>query len=204
MLQIAGYDYDEERKMNVPSEEPKRSVFKDFNIFGNELKTKISLEDKKDKIKAEVFRKFPEIYARFGSRISGINGNIIELDEGKGKILGNVPYFHQSDNETNDGTGDDRVNGDVMCQLTSLAMVLESKGIRAKDPSAQLEDELYKMAKEECRGGKKLWDTVRETYEKVIPRINSSESIVGNGDEYDSSKGYWERDLKFRIIPSRT
>lgn len=65
-----------------------------------------------------------------------------------------MPYFHRSDNETKDGTGDDRVNGNVMCQLTSLAMVLASKGIRAKNPSAQLEDELYKMAKEEGRGGK--------------------------------------------------
>lgn len=203
MLQVAGYDYDEENKMNVPSEDPRRNVFRDFNIFGNELKTKISPEDKKDKIKAEVFRKFPELYARFGKRISGINGNIIELDEGKGKVLGNVPYFHQSDNETEDGTGDDRVNGNVMCQLTSLAMVLASKGIRAKDPSVQLEDELYKMAKEEGRGGKKLWDTVRETYEKVIPKINSSESIVGNGYEYDSSKGYWERDLKFNQITTQ-
>ena len=197
MLQVAGYDYDEENKMNVPSEDPGRNVFRDFNIFGNELKTKISPEDKKDKIKAEVFRKFPELYARFGKRISGINGNIIELDEGKGKVLGNVPYFHQSDNETKDGTGDDRVNGNVMCQLTSLAMVLASKEIRAKDPSAQLEDELYKMAKEEGRGGKKLWDTVRETYEKVIPRINSSESIVGNGYEYDSEDGFLLEDEDF-------
>lgn len=203
MLQIAGYDYDEAKKMNVPSGDSKRSVFRNFNIYGNELRTKISPEDKKDKIKAEVFRKFPEIYARFGSRISGINGNIIELDDGKGKVLGNVPYFHQSDNETNDGTGDGRVNGNVMCQLTSLAMVLASKGIRTKDPSVQLEDELYKMAKEEGRGGKKLWDTVRETYEKVIPKINSSESIIGNGDEYDSSKGYWERDLKFNQITTQ-
>ncbi len=203
MLQVAGYDYDGAKKMNVPSEDPRRNVFRDFNIYGNELKTRISPEDKKDKIKADVFRKFPEIYARFGRRISGINGNIIELDEGKGKVLGNVPYFHQSDNETEDGTEDDRVNGNVMCQLTSLAMVLASKGIRAKDPSVQLEDELYKIAKEEGRGGKKLWDTVRETYEKVIPKINSSESIVGNGYEYDSSKGYWERDLKFNQITTQ-
>lgn len=194
MLQIAGYDYDEAKKMNVPSGDSKRSVFRNFNIYGNELRTKISPEDKKDKIKAEVFRKFPEIYARFGSRISGINGNIIELDDGKGKVLGNVPYFHQSDNETNDGTGDDRVNGNVMCQLTSLAMVLASKGIRTKDPSVQLEDELYKMAKEEGRGGKKLWDTVRETYKKIIPRVSK---------KLEPDKGFVDSDLKLVNIKTQ-
>lgn len=183
MLQVAGYDYDEENKMNVPSEDPRRNVFRDFNIFGNELKTKISPEDKKDKIKAEVFRKFPELYARFGKRISGINGNIIELDEGKGKVLGNVPYFHQSDNETKDGTGDDRVNGNVMCQLTSLAMVLASKGIRAKDPSVQLEDELYKMAKEVDYGYKKkkhIWDNVPEMYNEILEKNFYSSNLESN------------------------
>ena len=73
------------------------------------------------------------------------------MDNGTGKVLGNVPYFHQCDNETVDGpkSDDNRVYGDVMCQLTSLAMVLASKGIKPKDSSKQVEDLLYKIAKAE-------------------------------------------------------
>lgn len=94
-----------------------------------------------------------------------------------------MPYFHQSDNETKDGTGDDRVNGNVMCQLTSLAMVLASKGIRAKDPSAQLEDELYKMAKEVDYGYKKkkhIWDNVPEMYNEILEKNFYSSNLESN------------------------
>lgn len=45
-----------------------------------ELKSEIAPDHRNDKVKCEVFEKYPEIYARFGDRISGIKGNIIELD----------------------------------------------------------------------------------------------------------------------------
>ena len=137
-----------------------------------ELKSEIAPDHRNDKVKCEVFEKYPEIYARFGDRISGIKGNIIELDNGTGKVLGNVPYFHQCDNETVDGpkSDDNRVYGDVMCQLTSLAMVLASKGIKPKDSSKQVEDLLYKIAKAEDFGYgklKTLWDDPQTFYTKI-------------------------------------
>ena len=106
-----------------------------------ELKSEIAPDHRNDKVKCEVFEKYPEIYARFGDRISGIKGNIIELDNGTGKVLGNVPYFHQCDNDTVDGD----LTGDDMCQLTSLAMLLASKGVKSKNKNKQLEDLLYEL-----------------------------------------------------------
>lgn len=53
-----------------------------------------------------------------------------------------------------------------MCQLTSLAMVLASKGIKPTDPTKQLEDELYEIAKKEGRGGEKLWTPVKSYIRK--------------------------------------
>ena len=194
MLQVAGYDYDSTAGMNIPITDKKRRTFTDFNIYGNELKIDITPEHKGDKIKEEAFNKFPEIYAVFGSRISGINGTIIELDDGTGKVLGNVPYFHQRDNTTDEGTGKNRVYGEVMCQLTSLAMVLASKGIKPTDPTKQLEDELYEIAKKEGYGygeKKALWDNPIEMYKKVIPKVS---------DTFDSAKGSFYQDKKLEKI----
>ena len=194
MLQVAGYDYDSTAGMNIPTKDKKRRTFTDFNIYGNELKIDITPEHKGDKIKEEAFNKFPEIYAVFGSRISGINGTIIELDDGTGKVLGNVPYFHQRDNRTDEGTGKNRVYGDVMCQLTSLAMVLASKGVKPTDPTKQLEDELYEIAKKEGYGygqKKALWDNPIEMYKKVIPRVSGT---------FDSGKGSFYQDKKLEKI----
>lgn len=182
MLQVAGYDYDSTAGMNIPTKDKKRRTFTDFNIYGNELKIDITPEHKGDKIKEEAFNKFPEIYAVFGSRISGMNGNIIELDDGTGKVLGNVPYFHQRDNTTDEGTGENRVYGDVMCQITSLAMVLASKGIKPTDPTKQLEDELYEIAKKEGYGygqKKALWDNVPKMYDDILPKKNDANNLEG-------------------------
>ena len=212
MLQVAGYDYDSTAGMNIPTKDKKRRTFTDFNIYGNELKIDITPEHKGDKIKEEAFNKFPEIYAVFGSRISGINGTIIELDDGTGKVLGNVPYFHQRDNRTDEGTGKNRVYGDVMCQLTSLAMVLASKGVKPTDPTKQLEDELYEIAKKEGRGGEKLWRNTQSVYETITNskcneyKVSDSsikksqiESICSNIDSRNPvvlSLNYKDRNLK--------
>ena len=212
MLQVAGYDYDSTAGMNIPTKDKKRRTFTDFNIYGNELKIDITPEHKGDKIKEEAFNKFPEIYAVFGSRISGINGTIIELDDGTGKVLGNVPYFHQRDNRTDEGTGENRVCGDVMCQLTSLAMVLASKGVKPTDLTKQLEDELYEIAKKEGRGGEKLWRNTQSVYETITNskcneyKVSDSsikksqiESICSNIDSRNPvvlSLNYKDRNLK--------
>ena len=212
MLQVAGYDYDSTAGMNIPTKDKKRRTFTDFNIYGNELKIDITPEHKGDKIKEEAFNKFPEIYAVFGSRISGINGTIIELDDGTGKVLGNVPYFHQRDNTTDEGTGKNRVYGDIMCQLTSLAMVLASKGVKPADPTKQLEDELYEIAKKEGRGGEKLWRNTQSVYETITNskcneyKVSDSsikksqiESICSNIDSRNPvilSLNYKDRNLK--------
>lgn len=206
MMMVAGYDYSNIQGMNIPTTNTKRSTFSEFNIFGNELKSEIALDHRNDKVKCEVFDKYPEVYARFGDRISGIKGNIIELDDGTGKVLGNVPYFHQCDNETVDGpkSDDNRVYGDVMCQLTSLAMVLASKGIKPKDSSKQLEDLLYEIAKEEDFGYgklKTLWDDPQTLYTKIISKLKEKQEIETNGIEFNNNKS--ERDLKFETIISQ-
>lgn len=199
MMMVAGYDYSNIQGMNIPTTNTKRSTFSEFNIFGNELKSEIAPDHRNDKVKCEVFDKYPEIYARFGDRISGIKGNIIELDNGTGKVLGNVPYFHQCDNETVDGD----LTGDDMCQLTSLAMLLTSKGVKSKNQNKQLEDLLYEIAKEEGRGGSNLWTPVSTTYKKIIPKLKEKDSIDCNGLFFDANKGELSNDLKFQTIVSQ-
>ena len=206
MMMVAGYDYSNIEGMNIPTTNTKRSTFSEFNIFGNELKSEIAPDHRNDKVKCEVFDKYPEIYARFGDRISGIKGNIIELDNGTGKVLGNVPYFHQCDNETVDGPKSDnnRVYGDVMCQLTSLAMILSSKGVKTKDSSKQLEDVLYEISKSEDFGYgklKTLWDDPQTLYTKIISKLKEKQEIETNGIEFNNNKS--ERDLKFETIISQ-
>lgn len=176
-------------------------------LIGNELKSEISPEHKNDKIKCEVFKKYPEIYARFGDRISGISGTIVELDAGKGKVLGGVPYFHQCDNDTVDpgknSTAIDRVYGGVMCQLTSLAMILASKGVKPKDTSKQLEDILYEIAKEEDFGygkSKTLWDDPQNMYRIIIRKLKTSDKINSNELEINENKGSSDSDENFETI----
>ena len=208
MMMVAGYDYSFAKEMNIATTNTNRSTFSEFNIFGNELKPEISPEHKNDKIKCEVLKKYPEIYARFGDRISGINGTIIELDDGKGKVLGGVPYFHQCDNDTVDGPqGDDnRVYGSVMCQLTSLAMILASKGVKTKDSTKQLEDVLYEISKDEDFGygkSKTLWSDPQTLYTKIIPKLKEKQEIETNGVEFDSEKGSFSEDEDFSNIISQ-
>ena len=199
MMMVAGYDYNDTEGMNIPTTNTKRSIFSEFNIFGNELKSEISPAHKDDKIKYEVFKKYPEIYARFGDRISGLNDTIVELDDGKGKVLGGVPYFHQCDNDTVDGD----LTGDDMCQLTSLAMLLASKGVKSKNKNKQLEDLLYEIAKEEGRGGSNLWSPVSTTYKKIIPKLKEKDSIDCCGLDFDADKGAFSDDEDFSVVTTQ-
>lgn len=54
-----------------------------------------------------------------------------------------VPYHNQRDNESKDAKG--KSIGDVMCNLTSLAMVLEYLGVDNPNPSMQYEDALEEI-----------------------------------------------------------
>lgn len=199
MMMIAGYDFSSSMGMNIPTTNTKRSTFHEFNIFGNELKSEISQKHKNDNVKCEVFKKYPEIYAKFGDRISGLKGKIVKLDNGKGKVLAGIPYYHQCDNNTIDGA----LNGNDMCQLTSLAMLLASKEIKPKNQNRQFEDLLYEIAKNNGRGGSKLWDTVQTTYKKIIPNLKKNDLIDCNGLVFDESKGYFSEDEDFSIIISQ-
>ena len=54
-----------------------------------------------------------------------------------------------------------------MCQLTSLAMVMNAMGIKRKRSDCQFEDELYNIANLAGYGGSRLWENTWDVYEKV-------------------------------------
>lgn len=199
MMMIAGYDFNSTKGMNIPTTNSKRSTFSEFNIFGNELKSELSPQHKRDKVKIEVFKKYPEIYAKFGDRISEVEGKIIKLDDGKGKVLAGVPYYHQCDNDTVDGD----LDGNDMCQLTSFAMLLASKEIKPVNKSKQLEDLLYEIAKDNGRGGRNLWNPVQSTYKKIISKLKEKELLNCNELVFEPSKGFFYEDEDFSIITSQ-
>jgi len=72
----------------------------------------------------------------------------LEMDEKRRGDLyialqGKVHYHSQRDNQSKDDKG--KSLGDVMCNLTSLAMVLEYLGVDNPDPTMQYEDALEKI-----------------------------------------------------------
>ncbi len=79
------------------------------------------------------------------------------------KLITGVQYHSQRDNKTSDG----EVNGSNMCNLTSLAMVMEYRkiDIGIKDNSdEQYEDKLYEIAKGIKLGGENLLNNTGEVY----------------------------------------
>ena len=84
------------------------------------------------------------------------------------KIVKGVQYHSQRDNTTKDGV----VNGHNMCQLTSLAMVMEHKGIEIGNGDKQYEDKLYEIAKKLGMGGEELWKETRDVYQSIIEYLN--------------------------------
>ncbi len=87
-------------------------------------------------------------------------------------IIEGVQYFSQRDNESKDGV----VNGSNMCNLTSLAMVMEYNGIDVGNGTKQYEDRLYEIAKELGLGGDNLWEKTEKVYEGIIEHINKLNS----------------------------
>lgn len=77
-----------------------------------------------------------------------------------------------------------------MCQITSLAMVLKSKGIEQQYPDMQFEDELYTIAKENGYGGDALWENTANVYSVVVEKVSSDYIVEGidNGYEIEDVK----------------
>jgi hypothetical protein len=104
-----------------------------------------------------------EILKKYGDQIDPdkTDDKFYYLKDGKGKILRDVPYYSQRDNETDDYLGqvkvfnkktgkyemqDVIVNWKNMCNLTTAAMLLANKGVVSAD-EAQLEDRLWENMK---------------------------------------------------------
>ncbi|MBQ9610308.1 MAG: C39 family peptidase [Lachnospiraceae bacterium] len=117
---------------------------------------------------------------KWGSRITGRTGNVYILDNGKGKLLSNVEWYDQRDNKTNYGKGEDHVDGDVMCQLTSLAMVMNALGIQRKQAAGDFEDELFDIVKVNYANftGRQLWTQTRKVYETILPQYTDKYEII--------------------------
>ena len=107
----------------------------------------------------------PFLLEKWGDRITSRKGNVFSLDNGKGKLLSNVEWYSQRDNIGDNTNG---VFGYNMCQLTSLAMVMNAMEIKRLNASGQYEDELYSYAKLAGYGGSKLWTNTLDVYEKVL------------------------------------
>lgn len=117
----------------------------------------------------------PFLYEKWGSRITGKNGNIFILDNGKGKLLSNVEWYDQRDNLGDSTKG---VYGYNMCQLTSLAMVMNAMGVKRKRSDVQFEDELYNIANLAGYGGSKLWEETIEVYGEVLSNYDEGYVVV--------------------------
>ena len=167
-----GYSYDEEKKLWIAGENAET----EFDCQGDK-----KIPEPKDEIKKEIYKKYYTIYKKWSKLITGIEGNIIELDNRKGKIIATVPYYSQRDNATKDPP----VEAYNMCQITSLAMVLKSKGIEQQYPDMQFEDELYKIAKENVYGGDALWEKTIKVYNTVVKKVSSNYTVKLDDNRYD-------------------
>ena len=74
-----------------------------------------------------------------------------------------------------------------MCQLTSLAMVMNAMGIKRKRSDCQFEDELYDVANLAGYGGSKLWEDTWNVYKKVLDNYNAKYIDISN-DQINSAK----------------
>ena len=134
-------------------------------------KRRQALEEKKKQKQAQQEAKTAQRVEVKEAGLTGIVNSLLRFI-GYGKkekvIVEGVKYFSQRDNETRDG----KVNGHNMCNLTSLAMVMESKGIDVGNGNKQYEDRLYEIAKEMNMGGEKLWERTSEVYKRIIKYVN--------------------------------
>lgn len=93
-----------------------------------------------------------------------------------------------------------------MCQLTSLAMVMNAMGIKRKRSDCQFEDELYDIANLAGYGGSRLWTQTIDVYNCILPKyskfisfkdyyenvITYSKAFIGKGIPVIKSMDYKE------------
>jgi len=95
-----------------------------------------------------------------------------------------TPYHNQRNNESKATQSDAAGNsswlkegdpvGDIMCNLTSLAMDLEYLGVSNPDPKMQFEDYLEKLRKDKGLGGR----TDAETWKKLAKEFNINSKTI--------------------------
>ena len=124
--------------------------------------------------KNDVYVSDKTLYSKWGDHITGKNGNLVELDNGKGKVISNVPYFSQLLAQTKDEYIDENgeyktITGKVLCQLTAIAMLLWVKGIKGSTDK-YFPDELYDFLETNGGGKGKVTDTLNNC-KKIIEKI---------------------------------
>ena len=124
--------------------------------------------------KNDVYVSDKTLYSKWGEHITGKNGNMVELDNGKGKVISNVPYFSQLLAQTKDEYIDENgeyktITGKVLCQLTAIAMLLWVKGIKGSTDK-YFPDELYDFLETNGGGKGKVTDTLNNC-KKIIEKI---------------------------------
>lgn len=162
VLRNAGFYSDGTKWYNTT--DSRNDATKKFDIYGNSFYENLPPQNKFEK---QIYDKNQNLYRKWGNRISAFVGNVAFLDYGTGKVLTNVPYHNQLVNRTKLMDGKDVISGKDMCQLTSLAMVLESKGFRSGDKKRRLPDVLYDIAENENLGGNLLWNKTNLVYDKL-------------------------------------
>ena len=128
--------------------------------------------------KNDVYVSDKTLYSKWGEHITGKNGNLVELDNGKGKVISNVPYFSQLLAQTKDEYIDENgeyktITGKVLCQLTAIAMLLWVKGIKGSTDK-YFPDELYDDAEELNFSKNKIWDNTDSLYKEILNKFDNS------------------------------
>jgi uncharacterized protein YvpB len=176
---------------------------KELDIYGNPIK-----EVRKPKsnfllrgiltsnssAKKQVYNEDINLYSKWGDHITGKTGNLVELDNGKGKVISNVPYFSQLLAQTKDEYIDEKgkykkVSGKNMCQLSVLAMMLSFFGIKGSTDK-YFPDELYDDAEELNFSKNKIWDNTDSLYKEILNKFDKSLSLEIIESESEGKEKY--------------
>ncbi len=166
VLRNAGFYSDGTKWYNT--KDKKNEPTKKFDIYGNPF---YENQPPQNKFEKQIYDKNQNLYKKLGRKITSLNGNVADLDNGTGKVLVDVPYKNQLKNRTKAQEGEVEVSGKNMCQLTSLAMVLESKGFCSGDKNRRLPDVLYDIAEKEGWGGTKIWNDTNLMYDSLHKKV---------------------------------
>lgn len=145
-----------------------------WSLSGKEKK-ELDLLIANDRLTSEQIKRAREIIAKISD--ATVKGNFYESLQSK------VVYANQRDNETVVGG---KRKGDVMCNLTSLAMALQYLGIPNPDPTMQYEDSLEKI-----RQDKKLpARTLATGWGGVAKEVGASYHLLSSGGGAHDKKWY--------------